>query len=281
MSLPTVTDLPESVVKALMIGDLTGLSPSDKLTYYRLTCDSVGLNPLTKPFEYIRLNGKEVLYAGKACAEQLRKIHSISVTIVAREKHDSLYVITARATTSDGRSDESMAAIDLAGLKGDSLANGLMKCETKAKRRVTLSICGLGMLDETEVASIPQAAVQHVDLRTGEVAPPQRIASESDTSSALLKDVQRSIDGEDLVAIGNHRIATKKSSKFGQTVRDLYTTDQLWVRKALTQHADALLKADRIALEHYGNALREQREADALNTHYTDIEIPSSEVASA
>jgi hypothetical protein len=33
----------------------------------------------------------------------------------------------------------------------------MMKAETKAKRRVTLSICGLGMLDETEVADIPGA----------------------------------------------------------------------------------------------------------------------------
>ena len=32
-----------------------------------------------------------------------------------------------------------------------------MKAETKAKRRVTLSICGLGMLDETEVETIPGA----------------------------------------------------------------------------------------------------------------------------
>ena len=33
----------------------------------------------------------------------------------------------------------------------------MMKAETKAKRRVTLSICGLGMLDETEVETIPHA----------------------------------------------------------------------------------------------------------------------------
>ena len=33
-----------------------------------------------------------------------------------------------------------------------------MKCETKAKRRVTLSICGLGMLNETEVETIRQEA---------------------------------------------------------------------------------------------------------------------------
>jgi hypothetical protein len=32
-----------------------------------------------------------------------------------------------------------------------------MKCETKAKRRVTLSFCGLGMLDESEVESVPGA----------------------------------------------------------------------------------------------------------------------------
>src|SRR6185312_3719783 len=39
-----------------------------------------------------------------------------------------------------------------------------MKAETKAKRRVTLSICGLGMLDETEVDSIPDARrVQDID----------------------------------------------------------------------------------------------------------------------
>ena len=35
------------------------------------------------------------------------------------------------------------------------LGNALSKAVTKAKRRATLSICGLGMLDETEIASIP------------------------------------------------------------------------------------------------------------------------------
>jgi hypothetical protein len=48
-------------------------------------------------------------------------------------------------------------------LKGDALANALMKAETKAKRRVTLSLAGLGWLDETEIASIP-------DVRIGEDA---------------------------------------------------------------------------------------------------------------
>jgi hypothetical protein len=31
--------------------------------YYFSVCKSLGLNPLTRPFEYLTLNGKKVLYA--------------------------------------------------------------------------------------------------------------------------------------------------------------------------------------------------------------------------
>jgi hypothetical protein len=58
----------------------------------------------------------------------------------------------------DGRTDESLGAVSLVGLEGEALANSLMKAETKAKRRVALSICGLGMLDETEVEAIPSGS---------------------------------------------------------------------------------------------------------------------------
>lgn len=43
-------------------------------------------------------------------------------------------------------------------LKGEARANAELKCITKAKRRATLSICGLGWLDETEVEDIPASA---------------------------------------------------------------------------------------------------------------------------
>jgi hypothetical protein len=132
------------------------LSPEQRLSYYNKVCESLGLNPLTKPFEYIRLNGKEVLYATRACTEQLRTIHRVSLTITSREVMGDVYVVTAQAKTGE-RCDESTGAVTIKGLSGDNLANAYMKAETKAKRRVTLSICGLGLLDETEVASIPNA----------------------------------------------------------------------------------------------------------------------------
>lgn len=150
--------MPEALQAALMQGDLSQLSTEQKVMYYHKVCESVGLNPLTKPFDFMKgQGGKEVLYANKNATEQLRDIKGISINIVAREKVDSLYIVTARATMGNGRTDESIAAVDLGSLKGEALANACMKAETKAKRRVTLSIVGLGMLDETELKDNPQA----------------------------------------------------------------------------------------------------------------------------
>ncbi len=146
-----------AIEQTLISGDLSRLTIPQRLSFYNQVCASLDLNPLTKPFAYITLNGKLTLYALKDCTEQLRSKRSISVQIVAREVVEDCYVVTARASTPAGRQDESIGAVPIANLKGENKANALMKAETKAKRRVTLSICGLGMLDETEVESIHQA----------------------------------------------------------------------------------------------------------------------------
>ena len=140
--------------RVVVEGDLSKLSPAERVTYYRAVCESLGLNPLTRPFEYTNLQGKLVLYARKDAAEQLRSLRGISCEIIDRERIEDVYVVRARATDRTGRIDESTGAVSIAGLKGDALANALMKAETKAKRRVTLSIAGLGFLDETELETI-------------------------------------------------------------------------------------------------------------------------------
>lgn len=147
----------EAIELALISGDLSKLTADERLSYYNKTCESLGLNPLTKPFAYIQLNGKLTLYALRDATDQLRKLHRVSIAIVARDRIEDVYVVTARASLPDGRVDESTGAVTLGNLKGDNLANALMKAETKAKRRVTLSIVGLGILDESELETVPSA----------------------------------------------------------------------------------------------------------------------------
>jgi len=141
-----------TVERVLLDGDLGQLSAAQRVTYYGKVCDTLGLNPLTRPFEYLVLNNKLTLYARREATEQLRKLHHVSLTIAARELVEDTYLVTARAVLPDGRVDESIGAKSIANLKGEARANAMMTAETKAKRRVTLSICGLGMLDESEVA---------------------------------------------------------------------------------------------------------------------------------
>src|ERR1039458_8907681 len=143
-----------AIENALIRGDLSALKPEERLSYYNQTCQSLGLNPLTQPFAYITLNGKLTLYAKRDATEQLRKINGVSITKLEKEFRDDLYIVTAYACDNTGRTDVSTGAVQIAGLKGEASANAIMKAETKAKRRVTLSICGLGMLDETEAAGI-------------------------------------------------------------------------------------------------------------------------------
>lgn len=158
--------------QVVLTGDLAKLQPAARLAYYAQVCQSVGLNPLTKPFEYINLNGKLTLYARRDATDQLRALKRVSVVIKSREVVEGCYVVTASATTPDNRTDESIGAVDLGNLKGEARANAMMKAETKAKRRVTLSICGLGMLDETEVVTVAGAKAIKVDSETGEILEP-------------------------------------------------------------------------------------------------------------
>ena len=172
----TTATIDPKILESLVIrGDLGGLTPSQKVEYYGYRCAQVGLDPSAKPFDLMVFQGKQVLYANKSCTEQLIAKHGLSTQIVAREKMDDIYCVHARVTGSDGRFSENMGAVPLKGLQGDAMANALLKATTKAVRRTVLAFCGLGMLDETEVESIPGAGVERIPIveytRPGDAEP--------------------------------------------------------------------------------------------------------------
>ena len=163
-----------AIEKVILNGDLKELKPAERLSYYNRVCESLGLNPLTQPFAYLSLSGKMVLYARKDAAEQLRSVRGISLEILSRETIEGVYVVTAKATTKEGRFDASTGAVAIESLKGEARANAMMKAETKAKRRVTLSICGLGLMDETEVETIEGARTVGVEQAHTLIEAPSR-----------------------------------------------------------------------------------------------------------
>lgn len=179
--IPTLS--PEVLETVLVDGDLRKLTPSQRSAYYQNFCWSLGINHLTRPFGYIVLNDKLTLYAFKGATDQLRRVHGISLSILSRERDEEsgTYLVTARATMPSGRSDEDVGAVAFYKteydrqekktvstiLSGETAANAKMKAETKAKRRVTLSICGLGgVLDESELDTVKgykKVAIEEVE----------------------------------------------------------------------------------------------------------------------
>jgi len=202
---------PEIMEMVLADGDLSRLSTEQRLSYYAKVCETQGLNPLTRPFDYIRLNGKLVLYAKRECTDQKRKLDGVSIEVVDKRIEDDVFLVTARATNAQGRVDEDMGAVSIAGLKGELRANAMLKAITKAKRRVTLSICGMGMLDESEVESAQLAErevrpVQSTVMRdTAKALPEPRTWGEQARSNrmdpvAAMKraEMDRTLGGDDI-----------------------------------------------------------------------------------
>ena len=201
MSAVITTPNIQKIEELLVTGNLDQFSPAEKVAYINKLCENMGLNPLTKPFEFLRLQGKTVLYAGKGCADQLRKIHGVSVISVEQNIVNDVLFITVKGQDKTGRVDSEIGALPIAGLKGDALANATMKALTKAKRRLTLSMVGLGMLDETEVESIP---APHMDQPSESIALDEKtfknirdlLIAKNKTEESLLKYLASQSGGE-------------------------------------------------------------------------------------
>lgn len=153
---PAVAEaIPEAIERALIGGDLGKLAVEQRLTYYNARCRAAGLNPITRPFEYILLNGRLVLYATKSCTDSLAGLHALSHRILSRETVGDIHEVCIEVSSPSGRSTQDVGAVVVARLQGEALANARMKAVTKAKRRGTLSFCGLGdVIDETELDTV-------------------------------------------------------------------------------------------------------------------------------
>ena len=149
-------DVESAIAQMQASGKDTGsLTAQQRAGYVTALCRALRLNPLTNPVQFIRLNGKEVLYVTRTATDQLAALHGLNRrTVRGPEIVDiagtKIALCTVEATLPNGRSETATATLPVS-----DPAMLYMKCETKAKRRATLAILGLGLLAEEEAESIP------------------------------------------------------------------------------------------------------------------------------
>ena len=150
-----------ALAHVLGTGDLHQLTNEQRVGHYLALCRSLGINSLSRPFDWIEFEDYEsrtkklVLYPNKSCAEQLRRAHEISVRIVRKEPVGDLFVVELEGTTPSGRvgfASKYVSVIDRQGqrLRGQRLGNAYMKAESGALRRLTFSMVGLGGLPDPD-----------------------------------------------------------------------------------------------------------------------------------
>lgn len=137
--------------------DTSSLRLDQKAAVLEGLARALGLNPLSQPVIFLKTQGREVVYVTKVGTDQIasrlrlqrRTIHGPDV----RKVHGKdLAFCQVEVTAPDGRSEMSTATLPIT-----DPVNDLMKVESKAKRRATLSIAGLGLLTEEEIETIPGA----------------------------------------------------------------------------------------------------------------------------
>jgi hypothetical protein len=170
----TVTD--SAIDDLIQRGDFSALTMRERSIFCYNLAKRLGLDPLTKPFDFIVLNNKYTLYANRTCSDQLRQIHKITSTVLyegplmlGAEVKNDVYCVRVKVTNPEGRTEEAIGCIGITNKKDEELGNAIMKCHTKALRRGTLAFCGLGLPDELEVESIAPKGLE------GGVGSPRRV----------------------------------------------------------------------------------------------------------
>ena len=143
------------IVAILARGNISSLSEEEKTQYYLELCYALKLDPRFRPVDFIEGKGNSLTpYLNKGATDALARAGSIQRITVVQPKVielDSVKCVmcVARATDPSGRYEERIATALLRNHE-----NILMRVETKAYRRATLAVLGIGMLDESELDGI-------------------------------------------------------------------------------------------------------------------------------
>jgi hypothetical protein len=239
-------------------GDLAALTSSQRAALYKRVCERLGLDPTTYPLQYLWVRApaggeRLILYLNKDGAAQLRKVHKVSTRLVDHRYIPEVgaYVALVEASTPDGRVEVEAGAVSVKRADPNDMANALMHAVTKAKRRATIAIVGVGFLDETEVLSIPDAQPAQVDVETGEVleSPPPRAKPVGQALTEI---------GEAFRRLGLYDRELAREYASAVVGRKLASAKELGEEEiaAVLTHASALLSLGKTP-EEYREAIRE------------------------
>lgn len=126
------------------------LNDEQRADYINYLCSKIGIEPTFRPIDLIPTKNGIKPYLNKGAGELIRDKRRISVDDMEIKEIGNMWLVTCRVRSFDGRCDTDMGVCLKNGTDKSpmNLNDSLMKAVTKAKRRATLSMCGLGAIIE-------------------------------------------------------------------------------------------------------------------------------------
>lgn len=153
-----------AVETALMMNNFGALTKAQRALVILKKCEQIGVSIWLQPYAWGTMDGKLVPVPLKGLFQQLRAKNNLTITKIEEEIDKELGIfmvkVHGRVTGSSGvvREDMGLGVVGIKGLTGDPLANAMMKAHTKAKNRLTGSLCGGDSgIDDTEMSSVAGA----------------------------------------------------------------------------------------------------------------------------
>lgn len=222
-------------------GDLNRLNPEQRIQYLTKLCEGMGLNPMTRPFGLIKLDGKVTLYALKEASTQLAKRDTVTVKLgdFVFVKERNMLMVSVTASTPDGRVTDDVAAVAIGdNVKGEAAANSYMKLATKAKRRAILTHCGLGIIDESELDTVRNSEVIRNEPARIEAQKSTPVAvQEAEEIASVVSDSEGDDDG-----------AVPSSVSDSQAFNYNDTNDRQWLIDSVKQFFPNIKRGDALAI---------------------------------
>ena len=126
------------------------LNEEQRADYINYLCGKIGIDPTFRPVDLIKTKNGIKPYLNKGASELIRDIRKISIDDMQIKDVNGMWVATCRVRNAEGRCDTDIGVCLKDGTSASPMNqnDSLMKAVTKAKRRATLSMCGLGAIIE-------------------------------------------------------------------------------------------------------------------------------------
>lgn len=142
-----------ALAHVLGTGDLYQLTNEQRVAHYLNLCSSLGLNALSRPFQWIEFKDGDnspavlTLYFKPSGAAQMLRNHQISFHFPRKEIVGELFVVEVEGMAPNGRKGSATKYVPLTNrygkLTGNRLSNAFMAAESGALRRLALNMFGL------------------------------------------------------------------------------------------------------------------------------------------